>query len=166
MSAKKYVALGYVSAVHGLRGWVRLRSWTRPPAAIFDYQPWLLGDDRRSVRLEESRRQGKSLLALLAGVTDRDQAAGLVGQQIAVERRQLPPTAEDEYYWADLIGLEVRTRDGRSLGHVDRLLETGAHDVLVIQGERERLVPFVPGRYVKRVDLEGGWIEVDWDPEF
>jgi len=166
MGAKKYVALGYVSAVHGVKGWIRIRSWTRPIEAIFDYQPWLLGDDRRAVTLVGSRRQGKSLLALPEGFGDRDQAAALVGQQIAVERRQLPPTQAGEYYWTDLIGLEVRTREGESLGRVTRLLETGAHDVLVILGEREHLVPFVPGRYVERVDLEAGRIVVDWDPEF
>lgn len=166
MGAEKYVALGSISAVHGVKGWVKIQSWTRPVEAIFDYRPWLLGEKRKAVELSASRKQGKSLLALLEGVEDRDQAAALVGREIAVERNQLPPTAEDEYYWADLIGLEVRTRDGRSLGRVERLLETGAHDVLVIRGERERLVPFVPGRYVDRVDLDGGCIIVDWDPEF
>jgi len=96
----------------------------------------------------------------------REQAATLVGSQIFVSRDQLPATAEDEYYWSDLEGLEVKTTSGELLGRVEKLMETGANDVLVIRGNREHLVPFVPGQYVKHVDLEGGMIEVDWDPEF
>ena len=166
MSAHKHVALGYISAVHGIKGWVKVHSWTRPMEAILDYQPWLLGEDSKSVKIVDGRKQGKGLAALLPGYEDREQAANLVGQQIFVEREQLPPAEKDEYYWSDLIGLKVHTTTGVVLGRVDRLMETGANDVLVIQGDREHLVPFIQGQYVKRVDLEDGLIEVDWDPEF
>ena len=134
--------------------------------AILDYQPWLLGEDKRPVRIIDGRKQGKGLAALLPGFEDREQAATLVGLQIFVRRDQLPATAEDEYYWSDLEGLDVHTTKGEVLGRVERLMETGANDVLVIRGEREHLVPFIQGQYVTRVDLEGGLIEVDWDPEF
>lgn len=134
--------------------------------AILGYRPWLLGEQKSPVKIIDGRKQGKGLVALLPGFEDREQAIKLVGQQIFVERDQLPPTAEGEYYWTDLEGLEVHTTNGDVLGRVDRLMETGANDVLVIRGEREHLVPFVQGQYVKRVDLEGGLIEVDWDPEF
>jgi 16S rRNA processing protein RimM len=166
MSAHKQVALGYISAVHGIKGWVKVHSWTRPMEAILDYQPWLLGEDKRPVKIVDGRKQGKGLAALLPGFEDREQAISLVGQQIFVRRDQLPATAEDEYYWSDLEGLDVQTSSGEILGRVDRLMETGANDVLVIRGDREHLVPFIQGQYVKRVDLEGGLIEVDWDPEF
>ncbi len=166
MGAQKYVALGYIAAVHGIRGWVRVHSWTRPIEAIFNYQPWRFGDDKQPVGLRDAHRQGKGLLALLETVEDRDRASALVGQQVFVKREQLPATAADEYYWADLVGLEVRTVDGETLGQVERLMETGANDVLVIRGEREHLVPFVLGQYVTRVDLAAGCMEVDWDPEF
>ena len=89
-----------------------------------------------------------------------------MGQQVFVGRDQLPATVEGEYYWSDLEGLEVHTTNGDVLGRVERLMETGANDVLVIRGQREHLVPFIQGQYVTRVDLEGGVIEVDWDPEF
>jgi 16S rRNA processing protein RimM len=165
-SAQKIIALGYVSAVHGVKGWVKIHSWTRPMEAILQYQPWLLGEDKKPVKITDGRKQGKGLAALLPGIEDRDQAATLVGSQIFARRDQLPATAEDEYYWSDLEGLEVTTTEGVSLGRVEKLMETGANDVLVIRGNREHLVPFVPGQYVKRVDLESGAIEVDWDPEF
>jgi len=134
--------------------------------AILEYQPWLLGEDKRPVKIIDGRKQGKGLAALLPGFEDREQAATLVGSQIFVRRDQLPATDEDEYYWSDLEGLDVHTTKGEVLGRVERLMETGANDVLVIRGEREHLVPFIQGQYVSRVDLENGLIEVDWDPEF
>jgi 16S rRNA processing protein RimM len=166
MSAHKHVALGYIFAVHGIKGWVKVHSWTRPMEAILEYQPWLLGEEKSPVKIIDGRKQGKGLVALLPGFEDREQAITLVGQQLFIRRDQLPPTAKDEYYWSDLEGLEVHTTKGDVLGRVEKLMETGANDVLVIRGEREHLVPFVQGQYVKRVDLEGGLIEVDWDPEF
>lgn len=134
--------------------------------AILEYQPWLLGEDRKPVKLVDGRKQGKGMAALLPGYSDREQAATLVGQQIFVGRDQMPPTEEDEYYWSDLEGLEVHTTNGEVLGRVDRMMETGANDVLVIRGDREHLVPFIQGQYVMRVDLEAGLIVVDWDPDF
>ena len=166
MSVHKHVALGYISAVHGIKGWVKVHSWTRPMEALLEYQPWLLGEEKSPVKIIDGRKQGKGLVALLPGFDDRDQAITLVGQQLFVRRDQLPPTAEGEYYWSDLEGLEVHTTFGEVLGRVEKLMETGANDVLIIRGEREHLVPFVQGQYVKRVDLEDGKIEVDWDPEF
>ena len=134
--------------------------------AILQYQPWLLGEDRKPVKIIDGRKQGKGVAALLPGFEDREQAVSLVGLQIFVGRDQLPETDKDEYYWSDLEGLEVKTTNGELLGRVERLIETGANDVLVIRGNREHLVPFIQGQYVTRVDLEDGTIEVDWDPEF
>jgi len=134
--------------------------------AILGYQPWLLGEEKKPVKMIDGRKQGKGLAALLPGFADREQAGKLVGLQIFVYRDQLPPTAADEYYWSDLEGLVVHTTRGELLGRVERLMETGANDVLVIRGEREHLVPFIQGQYVTRVDLEAGLMEVDWDPEF
>ena len=165
-SAQTEIALGYISAVHGIKGWVKVSSWTRPMEAILQYQPWLLGEDRKPVTIVDGRKQGKGIAALLPGFEDREQAVSLVGLQIFVGRDQLPETDEDEYYWSDLEGLEVKTTNGELLGRVERLMETGANDVLVIRGNREHLVPFIQGQYVTRVDLEDGTIEVDWDPEF
>ncbi len=166
MSANEEIALGYIAAVHGVKGWVKVRSWTRPLEAILDYQPWLLGEDRKPVKMIDGRKQGKGLAVQLPGSEDREQAKLLVGQQIHVHRDQMPATAPDEYYWSDLVGLEVYTLSGEHLGKVDELMETGANDVLVIKGQREHLVPFIHGEFVKNVSFEDGRIDVDWDPEF
>jgi 16S rRNA processing protein RimM len=114
----------------------------------------------------EGRIHGKGLVARVAGCDDRDQAAALVGLEIAVTRDRLPPPKADEFYWIDLEGLEVRTLEGTSLGVVDHLFSTGVNDVLAVVGERERLLPFAWDSVVRSVDFERRLIEVDWDPDF
>jgi 16S rRNA processing protein RimM len=162
----KRVVLGRIVGVYGVRGWVKIFSETEPREAILDYSPWLLGPTHEPRRVVEGRRHGKGVVARLTGCDDRDQAAVLVDQEIAVERGQLPPPAPDELYWADLEGLQVIGPDGVPLGVVDHLFSTGANDVLVVIGERERLIPFAWGEVIKSVDLADGRIEVDWDPDF
>ena len=167
----KRVTLGEISGVWGVRGWVRLRSFTDPPTNILAFSDWLLERPAGSiaVRLEAAEPRGRGFVAKLVGVDSRDEAAHLLGAKVVVPRASLPPCAPGEYYWADLEGLVVETRAGtesRSLGRVRSLIPTGAHDVLVVTGERERLIPFVPGRTVRDVDLERGVITVDWDPDF
>jgi 16S rRNA processing protein RimM len=162
------VVLGRVSGLFGVKGWVKLHSFTEPPENLLAYRDLELGlaGRWRAVRLEEARPHGRGLIGRFAGIADRDAAAALLDAELAVDRTGLPATAADEYYWADLVGLAVETVDGLALGRVDHLIETGAHDVLVVSGERERLIPWVPGQYVTEVDLAGGRIVVDWDPEF
>lgn len=162
----KRVVLGRIVGVYGVRGWVKIFSETEPREAILDYSPWLLGPGHEPRRVVEGRRHGKGVVARLVCCDDRDQAAVLVDQEIAVERGQLPPPAPDEVYWADLEGLQVWDTNGVHLGSVDHLFSTGVNEVLVVIGERERLIPFAWGEVVKSVDLAGGRIEVDWDPEF
>jgi 16S rRNA processing protein RimM len=164
------VELGRISGVHGVRGWVKVHSDTRPVFAIGEYRHWQLsgrdGWSRR--RLLGFRAQGKGWVARIEGVDDRDAAELLVGASIAVPAAELPRLQAGEYYWRDLIGCEVVTLDGVRLGQVDHLMETGANDVLVVQGDRERLLPFVQGagQTVREVDLSARRILVDWDPEF
>jgi 16S rRNA processing protein RimM len=160
------VPMGHVSGVHGVRGWVKIYSHTRPKEAILQYQPWLLGTERKEVRIVDGRRQGKTLVVLFPGVSDRDQARQYLNQEIAIHPHQLPKLQQGEYYWTDLIGLEVVCVDGTPLGKVREMLETGANDVLVVQGERQRLIPFVQGQYVTAVDLQNGTLTVDWDADF
>lgn len=162
----KIIPLGHVSGVHGVKGWVKIHSLTDPREAIFEYQPWLLGDSLEEVRISQGKRHGNRLIALFEGINDREAAEGLVHRKIAVHRDQFPETAAGEYYWNDLIGLKVNHEDGTTLGTIERLLDTGAHDVMVVKGDRERLIPFVQEHYVLKVDLENGEIIVDWDPDF
>lgn len=145
---------------------MRVVSETEPREAILDYTPWLLGAEARRWTLQEGRRHGKGLVVHLQGCEDRDQAASLVGQAIAVRRDQLPPPGPDELYWVDLEGLSVMTTAGVDLGVIDHLFSTGVNDVMVVRGDRERLIPFVWGDVVKDVDLEQARMLVDWDASF
>lgn len=162
------VVLGEVVGAHGVRGDVRVHSDTRPRENILDYPVWtlVLKGERRDYAVRNSRRQGKGLVATLEGISDRDSAMALRGCEIRVPRARLPTPEPGEYYWADLEGLEVVTAAGVQLGVVTGLLETGANDVLVVSGDRERLIPYVPDRHVLAVDLAAGRMQVDWDPEF
>jgi len=160
------VVLGRVAGVHGLHGWVKVFSDTEPRENILTYSPWYLGTPAQPREVLGGRLQGKGLVARLAGCSDRDRAAGLVGMEIAVRRDQLPPATADEFYWTDLEGLRVETESGETLGLVHHLFSTGANDVLVVRGSRERLVPFLWGTVVEDVDFEQGLIRVRWDPDF
>lgn len=162
------IIIGQIAGAYGVQGWVKIRSYTRPPQGAFEYRQWLLGRSGQwqPVGLADWRRHGKGWLAKLEGVVERDQARAWTGCDIAIPRASLPPLPAGEYYWADLIGLRVQTLEGVDLGRVDRLLETGSNDVLVVVGDRERLLPFLPGRDVVTVDFDAALIRVDWDPQF
>lgn len=162
------VEVGEIVGAFGVLGWVKIRSYTDPPANILKYTPWALGSSEaaRSAKLVEGRPQGVAVVARLEGVEDRDQAIALKGTRILVPRQCFPDASPGTYYWADLIGLDVVTVAGVALGKVRGLLETGANDVLDVKGDRDRLIPFVVGEFVKNVDLAESRITVDWDPEF
>lgn len=167
--AEKRVLLGKIVGVHGIQGEVKLESYTDPRTQIFRYQPWLVKSGATQQHIEgcRGRAQGKGIVAELPGVADRDAAAALVGSEIWVLRSALPASKPGEYYWTDLEGLEVVTVDGVTLGRVSHLVATGANDVLVVRdGKKERLIPFVLEMYVTQVDLDAGRLTVDWDPEF
>ena len=159
--------VGRVSGVFGTRGWIKIWSHTRPPENILKYEYWLLGGpgEWRATKLVAGKEHGSTLIAQLEGLVDRDVAAGLVGKSIAVRRDELPPTADDEYYWIELIGMRVVNRAGSLLGTVRRCHETGSADVLEVVGEREHLIPFVRGVYVDAVDRGARCIQVDWHEE-
>lgn len=162
------LTLGKIVGVFGVKGWVKVFSHTEQRDTILDYSPWLLkvGTEWKAYKLKNGQAQGKSLIAQLEGVDSREQAELLVGCTIAIGREQLKPLKQNEYYWADLIGLEVSTTTGLHLGKVSDLFETGSNDVLVVEGERERLVPWILGDVVREVDITTKQIIVDWDPDF
>jgi len=159
------VVLGRISGLHGVRGWVRVYSYTEPREAVLNYDRWLLSGKHgwQEAIVAEGQRHGKTIIARLDGYVDRDQAASLIGIEVGVPRESLPTTGKDEFYWSDLEGLRVMHRDGNVLGKVAYLLETGANDVMVVKGEQERLIPFVMDKVVLGVDLDKGEIEVDWE---
>lgn len=160
--------VGRINGLYGVRGWLRIFSYTEPRENIIHYSPWLIGTEGRwrNVEVDDGRAQGKGVVVKLLGCDDRDAASLLIGQDIAIRRDQLEALASGEYYWADLEGLRVVTMNGIELGVVDHLFETGANDVVVVRGERERLLPFVQGDVIRKIDLQRGVMEVDWDPDF
>ena len=163
-----FVIVGRISSLYGVHGWVKIYSYTDPRENILRYVPWQVHvqGEWGTFEVAEGRRQGKGVVARLAACRDGDAARQFLGAEIAVRREQLPTLEPGGYYWTDLMGLTVVTGEGAVLGTVDHLLETGANDVLVVTGTRERLIPYVPGSVIRDVDLEHGVIRVDWDPEF
>jgi 16S rRNA processing protein RimM len=161
------IPLGRISGAFGIRGEIRIESWTDPPTAIFGYQPWTLAHGKVTSRLAgvRGRAHKNAVVASVPGVADRDAAEQLAGAEILVLRSVLPPPKAGEYYWVDLEGLEVVNMEGIAFGKVDHLLDTGANHVMVVRGERERLLPFVQPHLVS-VDFDAGRIVVDWDPDF
>jgi 16S rRNA processing protein RimM len=159
------VVLGRISGLFGVKGWVKVYSYTEPREAVLNYSRWLLSGKSgwREAKVAEGQRHGKTVIARLDGYVDRDQAAELIGTEIGIPRDELPETEDNQFYWSDLEGLRVVNRDGTELGKVAYLLETGANDVMVVKGEQERLIPFVMEQVVLGVDLASGEIEVDWE---
>ncbi|XCW68412.1 ribosome maturation factor RimM [Kosakonia cowanii] len=150
-------------------------SSTEDAESIFDYQPWFIqkAGQWQSIELESWRYHNQDIVIKLKGVDDRDAANLLTNCEILVDSAQLPQLEEGDYYWKDLMGCQVVTTEGYSLGKVIDMMETGSNDVLVIKanlkdafGIKERLVPFLDGQVIKKVDLATQTIEVDWDPGF
>jgi 16S rRNA processing protein RimM len=174
MKPDEYVVLGKISSVYGVKGWVKVYSFTEPMERILEYGDWTLrkGNSLTPVKVEKGRSHGKGMVAHLKGVNDRDVAKQYTGLEICVPRDRLPELEEGEYYWYELEGLTVVTTENVVLGKVDHLMSAGAsNDVLVVKGgadsvdRRERLIPYID-QYVLDVSLETGRISVDWDPEF
>jgi len=161
------VVMGRVTAPYGVRGWIRVRTYTEAADGLARYPVWWLGgrDGWVQWKLERVARQGQGLTAKLEGCNDRDAAAGLARLDIAVPREALPETGASEFYWADLIGLAVQNLEGEALGSVTALIATGSNDVLVVRGNRERLIPFVKPVIVE-VDTAGGRVTVDWGSDY
>jgi 16S rRNA processing protein RimM len=163
---ERKIILGRISGAHGVKGWLKVVSHTEPREAITDYRPWLLGADEKPYQPLEGARHGKTVIARLENVDDREKAESLAGQDIAVDRCQLPDPGERQFYWADLIGLEVLLEDGESLGTIDAMMATGANDVMVVAGLRQRLIPFIQDQTVLEIDLDSRKITVRWDRDF
>jgi len=162
-SEGRIVVLGRISGTFGVKGWVRIHSYTDPPENIFEYDEWLMsrGGEWALIELIDGRMTDKGVLVKLAGMETPEEARLYVGSEIGVPRSQLPATEPGEYYWSDLEGLEVLGSDGKLLGRVDHFRSTPGGDVVVIRGKREHWVPFVKERIVK-VDLAAGQIVLDW----
>ena len=166
--------IGQITSVFGVKGWLKVFSYTDPKDGILDYRNWTLvhNGQRIPARLEEGRRQGQGIVVRLKGIDDRGLARTYCGADITVPMAELPDLPEGEFYWHQLEGLTVFTMDNECLGKVDHLIGTGSNDVLIVRAtdesidQRERLIPYRPEQVVKNVNLTESAMTVDWVPEF
>ncbi len=167
LNEAEYIIMGKAGAPHGIRGWIKIRSFTTEIDGILDFSPWYLAfeDGWRPVELEESRLHGKGIAVKLKGYDTPEQARVLTGKDISVLRSQLPPTEDNEYYWTDLEGLTVIDQTGKTLGIVMTLMETGANDVLIIRDSqnKQHAVPWLPKTVITDVNLADKTIHVNWE---
>jgi len=158
------ILIGKVSGCFGVQGWIKVFSYCDPRENITAYESWIVGDKKFDA--VESKRNGKLIVAKLVGINDKDAALTLMGQAVEIEKQQLTQLTADQFYWHDLVGLEVKNTDGVSFGTIKSLLETGANDVIIVKGERERLIPYITDdtddKTVIKVDLQQNIMLVDW----
>lgn len=178
MNKENLIIVGKLGSSYGIRGWLRVFSFTEDPNSIFDYSPWYISnankaDQWQQVEVESAKPHSQDTIVKLKGIEDRDQANALTNYEIYVDATKLPALDEGDFYWKDLIGCQVITVNGYDLGQVTDLMETGSNDVLVVKanlkdafGAKERLIPFVEDQFIKQVDLTAKKIIVDWDPAF
>ena len=173
----KPIVVGKISGVFGVQGWVKIFSHTEPRENILNYSPWLIKKKNGlvSVELEKGRPQGKTLVAKLKDIDDRNAAELLIGCELSIDEGQLKKLPEGDFYWRDIQGLDVFSADGEHLGKVAYMMETGANDVMVVKltkdkaeqtNQKEMLIPYLFEQVVTKIDLENGSVEVDWEEEF
>ena len=163
-----WVAMGDIKGAFGIKGWVKAAVSTEYTDSLLDYPVWRLrkGGDVRQYAVAEGKVAGDELQIKFAEIDEREAAQLLRGYTIEVDRNDFEPAGDDEYYWTDLVGLTVNNRQGVLLGKVSNLMQTGAHDVLVVDGEYgQKLIPFV-SQYIDSVDLAAGSIVADWGTDF
>lgn len=169
MKVDDKILLGHIHGLFGVKGWVKVFSYTRPRSKILDYPRWFVGEtDYRSIRLEDGKAHKEGVIAKLSGIDDRDAAVEMLHNKIWVNASELPELTGDEYYWYQLIGLQVVDTTTQPLGEIIQLFETGANDVLVVKSKNgsEHLVPYIKDRVIKKVDLDNNLMIVDWDTDY
>jgi 16S rRNA processing protein RimM len=168
---EEFVPVGKIAGVFGIKGWMKVFSHTDPRKNILSYSPLYLSlkGEWVEAKVSKGRVQGKGIVIALEDVTDPEQVLPLIGTVLAIKKEQLRPSGSGEFYWSELTGLTVINLDDAVLGQVDSLMETGGHDVLVVKDKEQktqRLIPFVLEDIVQKVDLDGGFIQVDWESDY
>ena len=167
MQSDKKINIGKVIGLHGIKGWLKILSFTSPPENIFNYQSLIISNEdiEKIFHIENSRKQGKKILIKFDGIDDRTSAESLYQSRIHIFRADLPELSENTYYWEDLLGFNVFNQNNIKLGLVDSFIETGSNDVLIVTDEMKKnvLIPFLINKTIKEVDLENKLIIVDWE---
>ena len=170
MVDKTFIPIGKIASTYGVHGWVKIYSYTKPQANILDYIPWYFEDHSRPIELkyqpiniEDKKIQNQTIIIKIMGIDTPEKARLLTGKTICMAQSQLPKLKLDEYYWSDLEGLTVENEKGINFGKVVYLIETGSNDVLVVKGKKEIAIPYLPGKVIKKIDLDQKIIIVDWE---
>lgn len=163
-----WLVVGRFGRPHGIKGFITVVSFTEPRENILDYTHWHIGTNNQwqPINVLQTTVNNKFILAQIEGYTEREQVAQLTNVEIAVKREQLPTLKPDEYYWHELVGMNVVTQQGLTLGTVSEIMATGSNDVLVVLGEGRHLIPFLPDDVILEINPSQRLITVDWDPDF
>ena len=167
-SSASIIPIARFGKTYGVQGWIHVHNYCEDQHSLQDYLPWQVKKDQwQGVDITGIKPHGNTVIAKIHGCDSPEAAKAYTNVEIGIPRERLPATESNQYYWSDLVGLQVITTTGTLLGTVDYLFETGANDVLVVKGETtERMLPFVMEHVIKEVDLQQQLITVDWDPEF
>lgn len=160
-----YVIIGKVGATYGVQGWLKVYSYTEIVTDILEYTPWYLQekDGWKTIKLQDGRQHGKGIVVKFSGFNTPENARALTGKVIGTSRAQLPALKKDEYYWRDLEGLTVINHHGDVLGKVIYLMDTGANDVLVVEGDKKHAIPYLLNKVITRIDLDKKVMYVNWE---
>ena len=163
----KKLLVGKINGFFGLQGWVKVFSYTNPRTNILNYSPWSIKVDGnfQSIDIANGREQSKTIVAHIKGIDNREDSQKFIGQDIYINKEQLPELTQGEYYWHELIGFDVINKDEERLGTVDYFVETGANDVLVVKGKKEYWIPYIEP-FLVSIDSKNNKILVDWDKDF
>ena len=163
----KRLLVGKINGLFGIKGFVKVFSYTKPRKNIVSFKTWYLEKDGQyqKIKVQSGREQSKTIVAFLEGFDTPEKSTTLLGKNIYIDKSQLPETQKDEYYWDDLIGLEVFNQDNENIGKVDSLIETGSNDVLVVKNKKvEILIPYIDP-FIVDVSLKDNKILVDWEED-
>ena len=167
MQNDKTINIGKVIGLHGVKGWLKILSFSSPPENIFNYKSLIISNKyiNQIFHIEDSRKQGKKILIKLDNIDDRTSAESLEESDIYIQRSDLPQLSEDTYYWEDLLGFNVFNQNNIKIGNVDSFIETGSNDVLIVKTTKNKniLIPFIMNKSIKVVNIESHYITVDWE---
>ncbi len=169
MEEDKKIYLGKITGAHGIKGWLKIQSFSSPPENILTYQSWIINNkgEEDFYSIEQGRKQNNKIVVKLEKIDDRNTAESLINSKIQILRSDLPKLSNENYYWSDLVGLSVLNSEETVIGKIESLIETGANDVMVIITLKDEriLIPFVMHEIIKEVNVELSYIKIDWSIE-
>ena len=166
MEDDKKIYLGKITGVHGIKGWLKIQSFSSPPENILNYPLWIISNRGQEgfYSVEQGRKHSNKIIVKLEEIDDRTKAESLINSKIKIRRSELPKLSNESHYWSDLEGLSVLNSEEKLIGIVDSLIETGANDVMVVNTTKDKriLIPFVMHEIIKEVSIELNYVKVDW----